>query len=263
MAKTRQNVGRMRSTVNPETRRIPKMRQKIRNPTDRTSRRERKSSDMSTDELSRQSDFLDVMPFNRSMFSDPFFSDIDDLFHFNPFNVSNTVNNMLNTFRNRAFDFGLDHHGLDPDRLNTPGTYHSKSQYRNTTHRRGAGDKGELITHEKTVHIDDRGKKFIEKSKTYEDLNGDTRKITQSRFIGDRGVKHMITHNLKTGEEYIHDEFKGMNEGQLKTFNDEFDRGVKNAKKYGTNLLHESSPRALGSDDWNKRFDWERKRIGT
>jgi hypothetical protein len=75
--------------------------------------------------------------------------------------------------------------------------------------------------------------------------------MTKSRFIGDRGVKHMITHNLKTGEEYIHDEFKRMNEGQLKSFDEEFERGVKSAKRFGTNVLGSAptSPRSLGSEE--------------
>jgi hypothetical protein len=257
MAKNRKISGR--ATVAADTRRIPKRKGglvgKVRGKDNIVGR---KSSDISTDELSLSNPPIrgtDLMNFNRGMFMDPFFSDIEDMFNFNPFSLTPTINNMMSNLRTRATDFRHDH-GLDPETLHTPGTYHSKSQYRRTIKKEGNKSGGEHITHEKTVYIDDRGKKYIEKNKTYEDDAGNTRKMTKSRYIGDRGVKHMITHNLKTDEEYIHDEFKGMNEGQLENFNAEFERGVKNAKRFGSEMLgsESGSPRSLGSDSSRKRI---------
>jgi hypothetical protein len=144
----------------------------------------------------------------------------------------------------------MHHHGLDPDRLNTPGTYTSRSQYRRSIRDRSGKDRGENITQEKTVYIDDTGKKYIDKIKTYEDDANKQRKVTKCKFIGDKGIKTMITNNLETGEEYVHDEYKNMNESQLKDFNEEFTRGVRNASRYGMNILtgdDQTSPRALGS----------------
>jgi hypothetical protein len=261
MARTRQKA--TQSTQTARNNKTTRTRDLGKNPRTRPTLR----TDISTGDGSLQStprnfgfNFTGLSPFNRGVFTDPFFSDMEDLFHINPFNFGNTMNDMCSQFRNRALElpYMYPQHSLDPDRTNTPGSYSSKSQYTRRSRDFSGKVKGELITQDKTVYVDDSGKKYIDKTKTYEDEEKHTRKTTKAKFIGDKGVKTMITENLDTGEEYVHDEYKNMNENQLRDFNDEFTRGVRNASKYGSNVLGSgdttTSPRALGSAPRRRNF---------
>lgn len=188
---------------------------------------------------------------NRNMFNDPFFTDWDDMFQFNPLpNLHNSINNMISNIREKTRDMTRRIDSGDAE----PGTHYSRSFYKkNVNERNGIGQNVEQQT---ITHVDDKGHRFVEKFKDWQD--DEFKRSSHAKFIGDKGVKEMRTHNLKTGEEYVHTDYKNMAENEYDSFNREFNKGVDNAKKYSAIMpdttFRRSTP-ALGSGSTRRSLD--------
>ncbi len=196
--------------------------------------------------------------FNRHIFDDPFFTEPwQDLFNFSSFN--DMVEKARDVTKNAMKGARVMQKNIDTSH---PGSYTSKSFYRTISGRPGEPEKREVISQETSTNVDKQGRKFTELWKNYE--KDDEKKTTHSKMIGDKGVKEMRTHKLKTGEEFEHIDYRHMNEKDLHNFNSEFDRGIRNVKNLMpatssfSKLLPDMSrldrdmfpsPRMLGSSD--------------
>jgi hypothetical protein len=214
------------------------------NPTDITKKRsERKTSDSSnmtggsdearrtrrrsteTSDLDRDFESRALKPFfNRDIFKDPFFTEPwQDLFNFKSFDdlvgrAKEMTKSAMKGARESQKNVDTSH----------PGSYSSKSFYRNISGGTGRPEKREVISQETVTNVDDKGRKYTELWKNYE--KGDHKKTTHSKMIGDRGMREMRSRDMKTGEEYEHIDYKHMNEKDLHNFQSEFERGVRNVK---------------------------------
>jgi len=192
-----------------------KTEQETRLDTERGTRRERKPSMQEGGRRSREFGLL-----NRNIFNDPFFNEPwEDLFNFP------SVENIISTARNltnRALK------GMRDVERTTPaeGTKFSRSFYRSSSNV-GGDTKGELISQESVSNYDEQGRKFTEKRKTYENVKDKVLKTTHVKMIDDKGIKHMKTRYIDSGEEYEHTDFKHINEKDLHKFNEDFRRGIK------------------------------------
>jgi hypothetical protein len=153
--------------------------------------------------------------FNRNIFNDPFFTDPwEDLFNFPSFD---SMINKAKEITKKAIK------EVEHPTKGSIGSKYSRSHYRTSS----GDNKGELISQESITDHDEKGRKFTEKKKTYENLKDRTVKTTHTKMIDNKGIKHMKTINLETGEEYEHNDFRHMSEKELDEFNKDFRKGIK------------------------------------
>jgi len=210
--------------------------------------KERKSSSASEGERGRMRFGL----MNRNIFNDPFFTDPwEDLFNFP------SVEKIMSTAKNISKNALKSVREMEKP-LVGEGSRYSKSFYR-TSSNLGGDTKGELISQETATNYDEHGRKYTEKRKSYENVKDRVLKITHSKMIDDKGIKHMKTRNLDTGEEYEHDEYKHMSERDSHKFYEDFRKGIKGGLAAHRALGAETSFPALGSAPG---FDMDRDRFG-
>jgi hypothetical protein len=160
---------------------------------------------------------------NRDIFRDPFFSEWEDLFNIPSFDE---MAHKTEEMAKKAMK-GADRMTRNIDTTH-PGSYTSRSFYRTTSTGTGIEPRREVISQESSTNVDEKGHKFTEKWKTLEKDN--VKKTSHAKLIDDRGVKEMRTHNYETGEEYLHTDYKKINEKEINNFNNEFERGLRNVK---------------------------------
>lgn len=219
--------------------------------TDRT-RRKTSESLSSRDDLSKGSTLLSsardkgartgLSLFNKNMFTDPFFSSWDDLFNIPSFE---DITHKARDLAKKAIK------GTRNIDTSTPGSHSSRSFYRSYSHEGGKEPQRELISQESRSNVDEKGHVYTERWKTCE--KGNTKKTTHTRMIDDKGIKEMRTHNLDTGEEYLHTDYKKLSEKEQNNFLNNFERGITSTTRPA---LSGGFSRALPSmtDTWGRDF---------
>lgn len=170
---------------------------------------------------------------NKDIFKDPFFTEWGDIF--NTPSVEDMIHKTQNKMKKDLRETERSTKNVDTSH---PGSYFSRSVYR--TNSTGFGKpQHEVISQETVTNVDDKGQKYVEKWRAHEKDN--FRRTSHAKLIDDKGIKEMRSHNFDTGEEYMHTDYKRLNDKDLNSFNNEFDTGIRRVRN---TLL---SPRALPS----------------
>lgn len=207
-------------------------------------RQTRKSSTSSTEEL--KGDKSNQLSIRRDIFRDPFFTENwEDLF-----NVPSSFDEILNKSRQVAKNV-MRNAEKNVKNIDTshPGSYTTKSFYRSSHSGPGKEARREVVSQETTTNVDAKGHKYTERWKNHEKNN--MKKTVHSKMIDDRGVKEMRKHDLSTGEEYVHTDYRKLNEKEYNNFNNEFERGIRSSQMSMPSISPPSLFRGLGWDPFS------------
>lgn len=161
---------------------------------------------------------------SRNIFLDPFFTENwEDMF-----NVGSTFNDIVHKARDITKSAMR---AADPKKVDTshPGSYTSKSFYRNYSRGQGQPEKREVISQETITNVDEKGRKFVERWKTHE--HGNEKRTSHHKMIDDKGIKEMRKQLLDSGEEFEHIDYHKLNDREVHNFNSEFEKGLRHVRE--------------------------------
>jgi len=109
-----------------------------------------------------------------------------------------------------------------------PATCISKSFYKTSG---SDPNSNKMISEERITRIDDKGRKFTEKKKTYENLKDNIRTETHSRLIDGKGITEVKTRKIYSNDVKEEKKLKYLKEEELSQFDQEFETGFKRENK--------------------------------
>jgi hypothetical protein len=96
---------------------------------------------------------------------------------------------------------------------NMQGTVITKSYVSSVKYDQNGQPHKETFQSQSIKQTDKEGKKIQERQQAYQNTKSGVQKAAHERLLNDKGVKVVKGRNVNTGDEYEHNLYKGLNEG--------------------------------------------------